>query len=138
MASFSILSQTARSSVLATKSLASSMRALSLARSVLPSSTSSSQKQVRCLSQSALHPSGCQRPCCRPTLSAKSSQTTGVAAPRSGAVFQNQQTRGMKVHSSIKKRCEHCKVVRRKAGKRHVGYRYIICSANPRHKQRQG
>ncbi|KAK3177614.1 hypothetical protein K4F52_009615 [Lecanicillium sp. MT-2017a] len=49
-----------------------------------------------------------------------------------------QQVRGMKVHSSIKKRCEHCKVVRRKAGKRHNGYLYIICKANPRHKQRQG
>ncbi|EFQ31830.1 ribosomal protein L36 [Colletotrichum graminicola] len=48
-----------------------------------------------------------------------------------------QQTRGMKVHSSVKKRCEHCKVVRRKAGKRHNGYLYIICKANPRHKQRQ-
>ncbi|KAJ3488870.1 hypothetical protein NLG97_g6105 [Lecanicillium saksenae] len=49
-----------------------------------------------------------------------------------------QQIRGMKVHSSVKKRCEHCKVVRRKAGKRHNGYLYIICKANPRHKQRQG
>ncbi|KAK1255032.1 hypothetical protein MKX08_009027 [Trichoderma sp. CBMAI-0020] len=48
-----------------------------------------------------------------------------------------QQTRGMKVHSSVKKRCEHCKVVRRKAGKRHNGYLYIICKANTRHKQRQ-
>ncbi|OAA60573.1 ribosomal protein l36 [Niveomyces insectorum RCEF 264] len=51
---------------------------------------------------------------------------------------QHQQTRGMKVHSSVKKRCEHCKVVRRKGGKRHKGYMYIVCSANPRHKQRQG
>ncbi|KAK2067821.1 hypothetical protein P8C59_001527 [Phyllachora maydis] len=49
-----------------------------------------------------------------------------------------QQTRGMKVQSSIKKRCEHCKVVRRKATKRHKGHLYIICPANPRHKQRQG
>ncbi|KUI70176.1 50S ribosomal protein L36 [Cytospora mali] len=49
-----------------------------------------------------------------------------------------QQTRGMKVHSSIKKRCEHCKIVRRKKGKRGNGYRYVICSSNPRHKQRQG
>ncbi|KAH0443123.1 ribosomal protein L36 [Colletotrichum camelliae] len=52
-----------------------------------------------------------------------------------GAVVQ--QTRGMKVHSSVKKRCEHCKIVRRKAGKRHNGYLYVICKANPRHKQRQ-
>ncbi|RCI12297.1 hypothetical protein L249_0273 [Ophiocordyceps polyrhachis-furcata BCC 54312] len=48
------------------------------------------------------------------------------------------QVRGMKVHSAIKKRCEHCKVVRRKSGKRHTGYLYVICKANPRHKQRQG
>lgn len=51
---------------------------------------------------------------------------------------RRQQTRGMKVHSSVKKRCEHCKVVRRKGGKRHNGYMYIVCPANPRHKQRQG
>ncbi|KAK4228131.1 ribosomal protein L36-domain-containing protein [Podospora fimiseda] len=60
------------------------------------------------------------------------------AAKTAVAVFQMQQTRGMKVHSSVKKRCEHCKVVRRKANKRHRGYLYIICPANPRHKQRQG
>ncbi|KAK2731899.1 50s ribosomal protein l36 [Colletotrichum kahawae] len=58
-----------------------------------------------------------------------------VAAAVAGAVVQ--QTRGMKVHSSVKKRCEHCKIVRRKAGKRHNGYLYVICKANPRHKQRQ-
>ncbi|SPO02097.1 related to ribosomal protein L36 [Cephalotrichum gorgonifer] len=52
-----------------------------------------------------------------------------------GAVFG--QVRGMKVHSSVKKRCEHCKIVRRKGGKRHNGYLYVICKANPRHKQRQ-
>ncbi|UNI23488.1 hypothetical protein JDV02_009307 [Purpureocillium takamizusanense] len=60
-----------------------------------------------------------------------------VAKTIGGGVMQQQQTRGMKVHSSVKKRCEHCKVVRRKAGKRHNGYLYIICKANPRHKQRQ-
>ncbi|WYZ43931.1 hypothetical protein EsH8_VII_000367 [Colletotrichum jinshuiense] len=57
------------------------------------------------------------------------------ASAVSNAVVQ--QTRGMKVHSSVKKRCEHCKIVRRKAGKRHNGYLYVICKANPRHKQRQ-
>ncbi|KAF4826936.1 50S ribosomal protein L36 [Colletotrichum tropicale] len=64
-------------------------------------------------------------------LFAKKSAAAAVA----GAVAQ--QTRGMKVHSSVKKRCEHCKIVRRKAGKRHNGYLYVICKANPRHKQRQ-
>ncbi|MBL7119910.1 MAG: 50S ribosomal protein L36 [Dehalococcoidia bacterium] len=37
----------------------------------------------------------------------------------------------MKVRASVKRRCKHCKVVRRK------GLVRIICS-NPKHKQRQG
>jgi large subunit ribosomal protein L36 len=38
----------------------------------------------------------------------------------------------MKVRTSIKKLCEKCKLVRRR------GVLRIICSGNPRHKQRQG
>lgn len=38
----------------------------------------------------------------------------------------------MKVRTSVKRICEHCKMVRRK------GKNYVICAANPRHKQRQG
>ena len=38
----------------------------------------------------------------------------------------------MKVRSSIKKICSNCKTVRR--GRKN----FVICSANPRHKQRQG
>ncbi|KAI9171727.1 50S ribosomal protein L36 [Paramyrothecium foliicola] len=92
----------------------------------------------------------------RPAMSAFLSRSAGAPASFMSRIFGQgstsifaatsqavggalmQQTRGMKVHSSIKKRCEHCKVVRRKAGKRHNGYLYIICKANPRHKQRQG
>ena len=37
----------------------------------------------------------------------------------------------MKVQASVRKRCEKCKIVRRR------GVVRIICS-NPRHKQRQG
>ena len=37
----------------------------------------------------------------------------------------------MKVRASIKKICEHCKMVKRK------GVLRIVCK-NPRHKQRQG
>jgi len=37
----------------------------------------------------------------------------------------------MKVQASVKKRCEKCKIVRRK------GVVRVICE-NPRHKQRQG
>jgi len=44
----------------------------------------------------------------------------------------HQQQRGMKVRSSVKKLCDGCKSVRRKGGK----YVYIICSKNPKHKQR--
>ncbi|CAI4219275.1 unnamed protein product [Parascedosporium putredinis] len=57
--------------------------------------------------------------------------------PAAVSVGVFEQVRGMKVHSSVKKRCEHCKIVRRKGGKRHNGYLYVICKANPRHKQRQ-
>jgi large subunit ribosomal protein L36 len=39
---------------------------------------------------------------------------------------------GMKVRSSVKPICEHCKVIRRQ------GVIRIICKKNPRHKQRQG
>jgi large subunit ribosomal protein L36 len=37
----------------------------------------------------------------------------------------------MKVRASVKRICDHCKVVRRR------GRVYVIC-VNPRHKQRQG
>jgi large subunit ribosomal protein L36 len=37
----------------------------------------------------------------------------------------------MKVRPSVKKRCEKCKIVRRR------GRVYVICE-NPKHKQRQG
>ena len=38
----------------------------------------------------------------------------------------------MKVKASVKKICNNCKIVRRK------GRVYVICSSNPKHKQRQG
>ncbi|KAG9555770.1 hypothetical protein KCU79_g10601, partial [Aureobasidium melanogenum] len=53
-----------------------------------------------------------------------------VASPTKSLVAF-QQTRGMKVRSSVKKLCDGCKSVRRKGGK----YVYIICSKNPKHKQ---
>jgi len=49
-----------------------------------------------------------------------------------------EQIRGMKTRSSVKKLCEGCKSVRRKGGKKGPGTVYIICSLNPKHKQRQG
>ncbi|XP_030475747.2 uncharacterized protein LOC115692909 [Syzygium oleosum] len=38
----------------------------------------------------------------------------------------------MKIRSSVKKMCEFCKTVKRR------GRVYVVCSANPKHKQRQG
>ncbi|XP_020227842.1 uncharacterized protein LOC109809031 [Cajanus cajan] len=38
----------------------------------------------------------------------------------------------MKVRSSVKKMCEFCQIVKRR------GRIYVLCSANPKHKQRQG
>ncbi|KAF2271129.1 hypothetical protein CC78DRAFT_528056 [Lojkania enalia] len=68
---------------------------------------------------------------CRPTTSRPQSLISPFANLRTSAP---QQTRGMKVRSSVKKLCDGCKSVRRKKGK----YVYIICSKNPKHKQRQG
>ncbi|KAH0590765.1 hypothetical protein H2248_000890 [Termitomyces sp. 'cryptogamus'] len=41
-------------------------------------------------------------------------------------------SRGMKVRSSVKVMCEGCSIVKRK------GRIYVVCSKNPKHKQRQG
>jgi large subunit ribosomal protein L36 len=38
----------------------------------------------------------------------------------------------MQVRASVKKRCDDCKVIKRK------GIVRIICAKNPKHKQRQG
>jgi large subunit ribosomal protein L36 len=91
--------QTMRSAAATTKTLTSSMRGLSLAAARPATATALPAIQTRCLSQAVL----------------SNARTTalGAAAPavQTGvAVFQKVQTRGMKVRSSIKKRCEHCKV----------------------------
>jgi large subunit ribosomal protein L36 len=56
----------------------------------------------------------------------------GVAGPRRGSQFSEKVCEIMKVRASVRRICEKCKVVSRK------GKIYVICSANPRHKQRQG
>jgi large subunit ribosomal protein L36 len=38
----------------------------------------------------------------------------------------------MRVRASVKRRCENCRVIKRN------GIVRIICSKNPKHKQRQG
>ncbi|EST05223.1 Ribosomal protein L36 [Kalmanozyma brasiliensis GHG001] len=62
-----------------------------------------------------------------------SSSTLASTSPASSALKSlDQQQRGMKVRSSVKKFCDGCSVVRRK------GRLYVICSKDPKHKQRQG
>ncbi|GKT41530.1 50S ribosomal protein L36 [Colletotrichum spaethianum] len=111
-------------------SLAASLRSLTLttARATIPR-VGTTATATRALSTAILTKKPAQKT--ESVLVAFGQKTAAVG----NAVVQ--QTRGMKVHSSVKKRCEHCKIVRRKAGKRHNGYLYVICKANPRHKQRQ-
>ncbi|OBT42299.1 hypothetical protein VE00_06331 [Pseudogymnoascus sp. WSF 3629] len=97
--------------------------------------------------RSALRPSVCLTKCVAPTraLSSVALAKTAAATTRPTAVavvktadVAMEQVRGMKVRSSVKKLCEGCKSVRRKGGKKGKGHVYIICSLNPKHKQRQG
>ncbi|CAI0542886.1 unnamed protein product, partial [Linum tenue] len=46
--------------------------------------------------------------------------------------FSFSRPKPMKVRSSVKKMCEFCKVIKRR------GRVYVLCSSNPKHKQRQG
>jgi large subunit ribosomal protein L36 len=57
-----------------------------------------------------------------------SEKTGGRAAPS----FQHRREKDVKVRSSVKPICEHCKVIKRQ------GVTRIICKRNPKHKQRQG
>ncbi|KAL4797556.1 ribosomal protein L36-domain-containing protein [Aspergillus venezuelensis] len=64
--------------------------------------------------------------------SKESTSATNGAVAAVSAVRQIEQVRGMKTRSSVKRLCDGCKPVRRK------NRVYIICSKNPKHKQRQG
>ncbi|WVF66258.1 50S ribosomal protein L36 [Kwoniella sp. CBS 6097] len=66
----------------------------------------------------------------RPTLNNLAQAQIPSSLSRSGPTMI--QVRGMKVRSSVKRFCDGCSVVRRK------GRIYVICSKNPKHKQRQG
>ncbi|WWC67036.1 mitochondrial 54S ribosomal protein bL36m [Kwoniella pini CBS 10737] len=79
----------------------------------------------------------------RPTFNASSSRPTLLLQTSSpSSIISNlklartqpliMQVRGMKVRSSVKRFCDGCSIVRRK------GRIYVICSKNPKHKQRQG
>ncbi|KAL4929975.1 50S ribosomal protein L36 [Aspergillus undulatus] len=58
--------------------------------------------------------------------------TSAISVGAASATRQLEQVRGMKTRSSVKRLCDGCKPVRRK------NRVYIICSKNPKHKQRQG
>jgi large subunit ribosomal protein L36 len=54
-------------------------------------------------------------------------------AGRSPSPYQDRiRSQSVKVRSSVKPICEHCKVIKRN------GVMRIICKRNPKHKQRQG
>jgi large subunit ribosomal protein L36 len=53
-------------------------------------------------------------------------------SPYNEKLFAKQRGIRMKVRTSVKPICEHCRVIRRK------GVVRVICKKNPRHKQRQG
>ena len=55
-----------------------------------------------------------------------------VGQPLLFHVFLFRPERLVKVRTSVKPICEHCKVVKRN------GVTRIICKRNPKHKQRQG
>ncbi|KAL2006963.1 hypothetical protein VTN00DRAFT_8401 [Thermoascus crustaceus] len=105
-----------------------SLRSLSLFRA-LPvfsrGASSQSSLSQRFFSQLARIPSGNSLRSLRFT---QQSNNGGVAT----AVRSLEQVRGMKTRSSVKRLCDGCKPVRRK------NRVYIICSKNPKHKQRQG
>lgn len=92
-------------------SLISSLRALSLRANAKPAASRVlpalclrlRQPATRRISQSSLTPR-------RPTMTTKPAIPVAIPAAAAAALIQQQQTRGMKVHSSVKKRCEHCKV----------------------------
>ncbi|OJD19930.1 ribosomal protein L36 [Emergomyces pasteurianus Ep9510] len=84
--------------------------------------------------------STCRMPWSRTGLLTKLSATVSSSAvnfvAKSGGngmvTLLGGQVRGMKTRSSVKRLCDGCKPVRRK------NRVYIICSKNPKHKQRQG
>lgn len=97
-----------------TSAIVSSLRALSLASTTAPRTLGPRQPiqhTVRCISHSVLSCSSARQQLASKdalkvpaSAQAQSAVVGGVMGPRA------QQTRGMKVMSSIKKRCEHCKV----------------------------
>ncbi|GAA6007254.1 hypothetical protein JCM10207_001560 [Rhodosporidiobolus poonsookiae] len=97
-------------------------------------SAPSSSRALSSLSGQASHTRGCGCARCAPRTT-PSSVVGAPVRPRAdavvGAVAEGAK-RGMKVRSSIKRYCDGCSVVRRK------GTLFVICSKEPKHRQRQG
>lgn len=101
MAASAFLARASRTST-SVSSLVISLRSLALS----PAAANPTRgQQTRALSQSVL--SMRRRPWHAPAPSLAKNVPGGLGSVWS---LQLQQTRGMKVHSSIKRRCEHCKV----------------------------
>jgi len=93
--------------------LTASLRALSITPRTQPAR--SAPPQHRKLSQTTFPYLASRQPTLRPRLNAATqtsatSEAVQATGPGGLVAFQKQQTRGMKVQSSVKKRCEHCKV----------------------------
>ena len=106
-------------------------RNLQFSRSIL--ATSATQRTISTLRMpspshcSSGHTSSCICSSHSPSLLTSSAAPHSRGGPLSNG--QHQQTRTMKVRSSIKRFCDGCSVVRRK------GRLYVICSKDPKHKQ---
>ncbi|GAA5885231.1 hypothetical protein JCM16303_005966 [Sporobolomyces ruberrimus] len=64
------------------------------------------------------------------SVSAKRPEASTVNVEKKQGTAESK--RGMKVRSSIKKYCEGCSIVKRQ------GTLFVLCSRDPKHKQRQG
>ncbi|KAG0645501.1 50S ribosomal L36 [Hyphodiscus hymeniophilus] len=110
--------------------------------SIIRSTTSRTVTSSRCLSSITTQCQILQRPTLR--IQCRAHNGIGYMMGANVQMLANGvtvtgQSRGMKTMSSVKKRCEGCKAVRRKGGNKNgKGRVYIICSLNPKHKARQG
>ncbi|GAA5914669.1 mitochondrial 54S ribosomal protein bL36m RTC6 [Sporobolomyces salmoneus] len=117
--------------------------------SSLPTPRTSTRSVSHLTSTEASHPRscGCARCAARsspistivsPPSRPLSSSTLSTKRPELANDVEKKQTsaaeskRGMKVRSSIKKYCEGCSIVKRQ------GTLFVLCSRDPKHKQRQG
>ncbi|GAA6061731.1 hypothetical protein JCM10212_000464 [Sporobolomyces blumeae] len=137
-------------------SLCTCARCASRTSSISNVPTPSCRRSISHLAQA--HPRSCGCPRCaervvpvetivtrpaRPYSSSSSSSSSSPCCPSPSHALKRPEVatapsttteakRGMKVRSSIKKFCEGCKIVKRE------GTLFVLCSRDPKHKQRQG